>query len=99
MLQLFVYSLALVSVTFNTYIFCHLGEQLVESCQKIGTACYTIEWYRLPYTKARSLIFPMIMSNYPLELTAGKLLAMTMNSFSNVSIQMFDVQYSADIDI
>lgn len=85
MLQIFVYFLAFVSITFNIYIFCHIGEQLVDRCQKIGTMCYMIEWYRLPRDKARNLIFPIIMSNYPVELTAGKMLTMTMSSFSNVS--------------
>lgn len=45
-----------------------------------------IEWYRLPENKARNLIFPMIMSNYPIELTAGKMTTITISSFSNVSI-------------
>jgi len=85
MLQIYVYFLAFVSITFNIYIFCYIGEQLVERCQKIGTKCYMIEWYRLPQNKARNLIFPIIMSNYPVELTAGKMLKITMDTFSNVS--------------
>ncbi|XP_020279266.1 odorant receptor 13a-like [Pseudomyrmex gracilis] len=84
MLQIFVYFLAFVSITFNIYIFCYIGEQLVDHCQKIGTKCYMIEWYRLPQNKARNLIFPIIMSNYPVELTAGRMLKMTMSSFSNI---------------
>lgn len=85
MLQIFVYFLAFVSITFNIYIFCYIGERLVDHCQKIGTKCYMIEWYRLPQNKARNLIFPIIMSNYPVELTAGRMLKITMSSFSNVS--------------
>lgn len=88
MLQIFVYFLGFVSITFNIYIFCYIGEQLVDRCQNIGTMCYMIEWYRLPQDKARNLIFPIIMSNYPVELTAGKMLTMTMSSFSNVSITL-----------
>ncbi|XP_011148389.2 odorant receptor 13a-like [Harpegnathos saltator] len=83
-LQISTYFLAFVSITFNIYIFCHIGEMLVEQCQMIGTRCYMIEWYRLPHNKARSLIFSIIMSNYPIELTAGKMLTMTMSSFSNI---------------
>lgn len=85
MLQIATYFLAFVSITFNIYIFCHIGEMLVEQCQKIGVKCYMIEWYRLPHHKARSLIFSIIMSNYNIELTAGKMVTMTMSSFSNVS--------------
>ncbi|XP_014467410.1 PREDICTED: uncharacterized protein LOC106740661 [Dinoponera quadriceps] len=83
MLQISTYFLAFISITFNIYIFCHIGEMLVEQCQKVGTKCYAIEWYRLPHNKARSLLFSILMSNYPIELTAGKMLTMTMSSFSN----------------
>lgn len=99
MLQISTYFLAFISITFNIYIFCHIGEMLVEQCQKIGAKCYTIEWYRLPHNKARSLIFSIIMSNYPVELTAGKIITMTMSSFSNVSIPIsviFTIQRIAD---
>lgn len=91
MLQIFVYFVAFVSITFNIYIFCYIGEQLVDRCQKIGTKCYMIEWYRLPQNKARDLIFPMIMSNYPVELTAGKMVTMTISSFSDVSMLNFTI--------
>ncbi|KAL6259127.1 hypothetical protein P5V15_009049 [Pogonomyrmex californicus] len=84
MLQIYVYSLAFVSITFNIYIFCHIGEQLVERWQKIGNKCYMIDWYRLPQNKARNLIFPIIMSNYSVKLTAGKMLQITMDTFSNI---------------
>lgn len=85
MLQIFVYFVAFISITFNIYIFCYIGERLVDRYQKVGIKCYMIEWYRLPENKARNLMFPIIMSNYPVELTAGKMVKLTMNSFSNVS--------------
>lgn len=84
MLQIFVYFVAFISITFNIYIFCYIGERLVDRCQKVGIKCYMIEWYRLPQNKARNLMFPIIMSNYPVELTAGKMVKLTMNSFSNI---------------
>ncbi|KAF3054534.1 Odorant receptor 352 [Nylanderia fulva] len=74
MLQISVYFIAFISITFNIYIFCYIGEQL----------CYMIEWYRLPENKARNLMFPIIMSSYPVELTAGKMVKLTMSSFSNI---------------
>lgn len=59
--------------------------------QKIGIQCYMVEWYRLPHNKARNLMFPMIMSNYPIELTAGKMMTITISSFSNVSMLIFTI--------
>ncbi|CAL1689176.1 unnamed protein product [Lasius platythorax] len=84
MLQIFVYFVAFISITFNIYIFCYIGERLVDRCQKVGSKCYMIEWYRLPQNKARNLMFPILMSSYPVELTAGKMVKLTMNSFSNI---------------
>ncbi|XP_029660573.1 odorant receptor 63a-like [Formica exsecta] len=84
MLPIFVYFVAFISITFNIYIFCYIGERLVDRCQKVGIKCYMIEWYRLPQNKARNLMFPIIMSNYPVELTAGKMVKLTMSSFSNI---------------
>lgn len=97
MLQISTYFLAFISITFNIYIFCHIGEMLVEQFQKVGNKCYSIEWYRLPQNKARSIILSIRMSNYPVELTAGKMLTMTMSSFSNVSINIFIHRCSHDV--
>jgi len=58
-----------------------------------------IEWYRLPQNKARNLMFPIIMSNYPVELTAGKMVKLTMNSFSNVSTQNLIIKTDSNISI
>lgn len=73
------------SINFESHILLfYYYLQLVDRCQKIGinNKCYMIKWYRLPQNKARSLIFPIIMSNYLVELTVGKMLKITMNIFS-----------------
>ncbi|XP_018406429.1 PREDICTED: uncharacterized protein LOC108782622 [Cyphomyrmex costatus] len=82
--QIFMYLFGLVSVIFNVFMFCYIGHLLKERCQQVGTICYTIQWYRMPSRKAIDLLMPIIMSQYPATLTAGKMLAMTLTTFSDI---------------
>ncbi|KAG5331748.1 OR4 protein, partial [Acromyrmex charruanus] len=84
-LQIFMYFFGLVSVIFNVFMFCYIGDLLKERCQQIGTICYTIEWYRMPSRKAIDLLMPIAISRYSATLTAGKMLTMTLTTFSDVS--------------
>lgn len=79
------YVFGLASIIFNVFMFCYIGDLLKERCQKVGTTCYTIEWYRMPPKKAIELIMPIVMSRYPATLTAGKMMTMTLTTFSDVS--------------
>ncbi|XP_020279265.1 odorant receptor 43a-like [Pseudomyrmex gracilis] len=83
--QIFMYAFGLVSVIFNVFIFCYIGDLLKERCQEVGTACYSIEWYRMPPKIAIKLMMPILMSRYPVALTAGKLMTMSIPTFSFVS--------------
>ncbi|XP_067214001.1 odorant receptor 10-like [Linepithema humile] len=82
--QIFMYVFGLVSIIFNIFMFCYIGDLLKECCQNVGTACYAMEWYRMPPKKAIELIMPIAMSRYPATLTAGKLLSMTLATFSDI---------------
>lgn len=79
------YAIGLVSVIFNVFMFCYIGDLLKERCQEVGTACYSIEWYRMPPKIAIKLMMPITMSRYPVALTAGKLMTMSITTFSDVS--------------
>ncbi|KMR01397.1 odorant receptor 13a [Lasius niger] len=47
--------------------------------------------YYVIMNKARNLMFPILMSSYPVELTAGKMVKLTMNSFSNIIKEKWSV--------
>nr|XP_012230132.1 PREDICTED: uncharacterized protein LOC105676660 [Linepithema humile] len=85
--QIFMYVFGLVSIIFNIFMFCYIGDLLKECCQNVGTACYAMEWYRMPPKKAIELIMPIAMSRYPATLTAGKLLSMTLATFSDADVK------------
>lgn len=84
-MQISMYIFALASIIFNVFMFCYIGDLLKERCQNVGATCYEIEWYQMPSKKAIELIMPILMSRYPTTLTAGKMIAMTLTTFSDVS--------------
>ncbi|XP_011880217.1 PREDICTED: odorant receptor 82a-like [Vollenhovia emeryi] len=82
--QIFMYLFALVSIVFNVFIYCYIGDLLKERCQQVGISCYSIEWYRMSPKKAIELLMPIAMSRYPVTLTAGKMMPMTLTTFSDI---------------
>ncbi|XP_053999466.1 odorant receptor 4-like [Hylaeus anthracinus] len=78
------YFILLVSFTFNILIFCYIGEVLSEECSQISPAAYDIEWYDLPAKKASGLILVNAISLYPPKLTAGKIVDLSLNTFTIV---------------
>ncbi|XP_076475395.1 odorant receptor 4-like [Bombus vancouverensis nearcticus] len=81
----FTYITLLTSFTFNIFIFCYIGELLSEQCSEIGTASYEIDWYNLPAKEAYDLILLISISQYPPKLTAGKIIELSLNTFSSVA--------------
>ncbi|XP_017878913.1 odorant receptor 9a-like [Ceratina calcarata] len=78
------YSTLLISFTFNIFIFCYIGEVLFEQCTRIGVASYEIEWYNLPAKRAHDLILLNVISQNPPILTAGKIIELSLTTFSTV---------------
>ncbi|KAK2583188.1 hypothetical protein KPH14_009208 [Odynerus spinipes] len=86
------YVIILTSVTFNIFIFCYIGELLTEQCAKLGDRSYMIDWYHLPGKKSQALILIISMSRITTKLTAGNLMELSLNSFSDVSIMKIDLE-------
>ncbi|XP_015179321.1 PREDICTED: odorant receptor 13a-like [Polistes dominula] len=78
------YIILFISVTFNIFIFCYIGELLAEQCQKVGECSYMIDWYRLPWKNIRSLVLIIATSNSSKNLTAGYLIELSLTSFGDV---------------
>ena len=49
----------------------------------------TTNWHRLPHKRARTLILIMAISNIPAKISAGKMIEMSLPTFSNVSVETF----------
>ncbi|XP_017795939.1 PREDICTED: uncharacterized protein LOC108577311 [Habropoda laboriosa] len=80
----FTYLMFLISLTFNVFILCYIGEILSEQCLKVGVSTYMIDWYRLPGKKAQGLILIFAVSNSSIKLTAGKIIDLSLSSFCSV---------------
>ncbi|XP_078040772.1 uncharacterized protein LOC144472017 [Augochlora pura] len=82
------YVIILMSLVFNIFIFCYIGELVAEECRKVGQMSQMIDWYRLPENTKLSLVLIMAISNSSMKLTAGSLVTLSLRSFSDVSVPM-----------
>ncbi|KAK2583185.1 hypothetical protein KPH14_009205 [Odynerus spinipes] len=78
------YLILLVSLTFNIFIFCYIGELLAEQTIKVGERSYMVEWYRLPGKKSLAVILMIMMSNSTTKMTAGNIIELSISSFGDV---------------
>ncbi|XP_076376057.1 uncharacterized protein LOC143259091 [Megalopta genalis] len=79
------YAVILLSLVFNIFIFCYIGELVAEECRKVGETSYMmIDWYRLPKKSKLSVVLIMMMSNSSMKLTAGSIIQLTLPSFATV---------------
>ncbi|XP_076175815.1 odorant receptor 82a-like [Ptiloglossa arizonensis] len=78
------YIIILISLTFNIFIFCYIGELVAEQCRKLGETSYMIDWHRLPGKKRLSLVLIITMSNTTMKLTAGNIIKLSLTSFNDV---------------
>ncbi|XP_017795933.1 PREDICTED: odorant receptor 4-like [Habropoda laboriosa] len=78
------YVIVYVSMTFNIFIFCYIGETLTEQCTKVGEKVYMTEWYRLPHKTALGLVMIISRSSMVIKITAGKFLQMSVATFGDV---------------
>ncbi|XP_050479706.1 uncharacterized protein LOC126868389 [Bombus huntii] len=82
------YSVLLVSLTFNIFIFCYIGELVADKSRKVGEMTYMIEWYRLYGKKKLCCVLIIAMSDSSRKLTAGNMVELSMSTFSDVSINL-----------
>ncbi|XP_025075352.1 odorant receptor 82a-like [Pogonomyrmex barbatus] len=78
------YMIIYISMSFNIFIFCYIGEVLTEQCKQVGEIAYMTNWYRLPYKTARGLILIISRSSTVIKLTAGKLVHLSIATFGDV---------------
>ncbi|KAL6259111.1 hypothetical protein P5V15_009033 [Pogonomyrmex californicus] len=78
------YIVLLISLTFNIFIFCYIGELVAEKCKKVGEISYMIDWHRLSGKKGLALVLMIAMSNASIKLTAGNLFELSLSTFGDV---------------
>ncbi|XP_015179322.1 PREDICTED: odorant receptor 4-like [Polistes dominula] len=79
-----IYGTIFVSVAYNIFIFCYIGDILSEQCRLIGIKAYLINWYSLPGKSPLGIALIILRSSRVTNLTAGKIIPLCMETFSNV---------------
>ncbi|XP_076760952.1 odorant receptor 43a-like [Xylocopa sonorina] len=70
-----------ISITFTT---CYVGQLLIDASNNVRRTATTLNWYRFPTKKARYLVLMIIMSNRPTKLTAGKVVDVSLATFTDI---------------
>ncbi|XP_043253247.1 odorant receptor 4-like [Colletes gigas] len=78
------YSMLLISLTFNIFILCYIGELLMDKASNVGISCFMIDWYRLPNKTIRGLILIIAMSNNPAKISAGMIADLNLSTFGKI---------------
>ncbi|XP_025986775.1 odorant receptor 4-like isoform X2 [Solenopsis invicta] len=78
------YFVLFISMTFNIFIFCYIGDLVTEQCRKVGEAVYMTNWYQLPQQTMLSLILIILRSSIVIKMTAGKIVHMSISTFGDV---------------
>ncbi|XP_076475265.1 uncharacterized protein LOC117157721 [Bombus vancouverensis nearcticus] len=90
------YSMLLVSLTFNMFLLCYIGNLLIDKSTSVGISCYMIDWYRLPIKTVQDLILIIAMSNSPAKISAARIFILSLPTFGNVG---FDKRYIYDLHV
>ncbi|XP_018311181.1 odorant receptor 4-like [Mycetomoellerius zeteki] len=78
------YVVIYLSMGFNIFIFCYIGEIITEQCKRVGEMAYMTDWYNLHHKTARGLILIIARSNNVIKITAGKLFHLSIATFGDV---------------
>ncbi|XP_016910431.2 odorant receptor 4-like isoform X5 [Apis cerana] len=83
-ISLTTYIILLISLIFNIFILCYIGELLMEKSSSIGLSCFMIDWYYLPSKTIRGLILMIAISSNPTKISAGGIVDLSLSTFGNV---------------
>ncbi|XP_018364327.1 PREDICTED: odorant receptor 4-like [Trachymyrmex cornetzi] len=78
------YVIVYLSMGFNIFIFCYIGEIITEQCKYVGEVAYMTDWYNLHHKTARDLILVIARSSNVIKITAGKLFHLSIATFGDV---------------
>ncbi|KAL0117027.1 hypothetical protein PUN28_010118 [Cardiocondyla obscurior] len=78
------YIIVYMSMAFNIFIFCFIGEILTEQCKNVGEKAYMTNWYNLPHKTAVGLVLIIARSSNVIKITAGKLFQLSIATFGDV---------------
>ncbi|OXU24807.1 hypothetical protein TSAR_007681 [Trichomalopsis sarcophagae] len=85
-LGLFTYMVMITSLIALLFTYCYVGEIVSDKAKKVGAKTYMINWYDLPPKKGLCIGLIISVAHSPVQLTAGKMLELSMYNFGCVRI-------------
>ncbi|XP_043596588.1 odorant receptor 4-like [Bombus pyrosoma] len=82
--SLITYIMIYISIGFNVFLICYIGEILTEQSKKVGEVVYMTNWYYLPEKTILDLILIIARSGVLVQITAGKMVHMSVYTFGDV---------------
>ncbi|CAL7936645.1 unnamed protein product [Xylocopa violacea] len=79
------YFMILISMSFNIFTVCYIGEVLMEQCKRVGEVTYMTNWYYLPEKRILELSLIIVRSSLTTKITAGKIIDMSIYTFGQVA--------------
>ncbi|XP_006615241.1 odorant receptor 4-like isoform X4 [Apis dorsata] len=83
------YTFTITNITLSMFLICYISEVLTEKCKEIGNMVYMTNWYRLPDKDILNLIMIITRSSVEYKMTAGKIIDMSVITFSNIIKTIF----------
>ncbi|KAG5326898.1 OR13A protein, partial [Acromyrmex heyeri] len=83
-----------IAITLEVFILCFAGEFLSAKSRSISDTVYESLWYNMPPTNSRILSFMILRSQKRLTITAGKVVDLTLEGFTNDIGQYASVFYA-----
>ncbi|KAI4476740.1 hypothetical protein M0804_013357 [Polistes exclamans] len=79
----FVYAFCVLSTLF---IYCYIGECLIQESMSLSNAFYSYEWYNISPINQKMIYMCMLRMKKPQHLTSGKFFILSLSTFTDVSI-------------
>ncbi|XP_047370068.1 odorant receptor 4-like isoform X1 [Vespa velutina] len=66
------------------FIYCYIGECLIQESTNFGNAIYNYDWYNLSATDSKFILICMIRTKKPQFLTSGKFVVLSLTIFTDI---------------
>ncbi|KAL0117071.1 hypothetical protein PUN28_010133 [Cardiocondyla obscurior] len=92
--DVFTMTVMLASFAFALFTNCYVGQRLTDQSIKVRLMIAASKWYRFQYKTSRTFVLLMAVSNIPTKISAGKIVEMSLPTFSNIiksSVAYFNI--------
>ncbi|KAF3054317.1 Odorant receptor 151 [Nylanderia fulva] len=82
--QLSYMAVGVIFILIQTFLYCLGGDLITEHYDEVFRSICDLKWYKLERRQAKNLILPMLVTEKPFCITAGKIFPLTMSTFCSL---------------